>query len=41
MESHSLIGLSEVHEWQEWRDSELWTMEVNDTLEANSEALIS
>lgn len=30
---------SKPHDWQEFRDKELWTIEVNDLLDANLEGL--
>lgn len=34
-----IFPLSKPDSWQEFRDEELWNLEVNDTLDANLEGL--
>lgn len=35
----NLMTFFNVQKWQEWRETELWTLEVNDVLHANTEPL--
>lgn len=35
LEEHIIMHGDIPNEWQEWRDEQLWTLEVNDVFEAN------
>ena len=37
--SDHILPYSKPHDWQEFRTNHLWTIEVNDTLEANLDGL--